>query len=69
MVFEPVESPEHSVLGYQLTKLGWCVMEQHNTFNQLYLKDLALSDDEKNMYLGSVVAVQQVGDIFFPKPS
>ena len=32
----------------------------HNTFTNFYLKDLTWSDTDNNMYLGPVVAAQQV---------
>ena len=32
----------------------------HNTFTNFYLKDLTWSDNDNNMYLGPVVAAQQV---------
>ena len=38
-----------------------CHWKAHNTFTNFYLKDLTLSDNN-NMYLGSVVAAQQVLD-------
>ena len=38
-----------------------CHWKAHNTFTNLYLKDLTWSDDN-NMYLGPVVAAQQVPD-------
>ena len=34
----------------------------HNTFTNFYLKDLTWSDNDNNMYLGPVVAAQQVLD-------
>ena len=34
----------------------------HNTFTNFYLKDLTWSDNNNNMYLGPVVAAQQVLD-------
>ena len=34
----------------------------HNTFTNVYLKDLTWSDNDNNMYLGPVVAAQQVLD-------
>ena len=37
-----------------------CHWKAHNTFTNFYLKDLTWSDNDKNMYLGPVVAVQQV---------
>ena len=33
-----------------------CHWKAHNTFTNFYLKDLTWSDNENNMYLGSVVA-------------
>ena len=38
-----------------------CHWKAHNTFTNFYLKDLTLSDND-NMYLGSLVAAQQVLD-------
>ena len=38
-----------------------CHWKGHNTFTNFYLKDLTWSDDN-NMYLGPVVAAQQVQD-------
>ena len=38
-----------------------CHWKTHNTFTNFYLKDLTWSDDN-NMYLGPVVAAQQVLD-------
>ena len=34
----------------------------HNTFTNFYLKDLTWSDNDNNMYLGPVVAAQQLLD-------
>ena len=39
-----------------------CHWEAHNTFTNFYLKDLTWSDNDNNMYLGPVVAAQQVLD-------
>ena len=39
-----------------------CHWKVHNTFTSFYLKDLTWSDNDKNMYLGPVVAAQQVLD-------
>ena len=39
-----------------------CHWKAHNTFTNFYLKDLAWSDNDNNMYLGPVVAAQQVLD-------
>ena len=36
--------------------------QAHNTFTNFYLKDLTWSDTDNNMYLGPVVAAQQVLD-------
>ena len=38
-----------------------CHWKAHNTFTNFYIKDLTWSDDN-NMYLGLVVAAQQVLD-------
>ena len=35
-----------------------CHLKAHNTFTNFYLKDLTWSDNDKNMYLGPVVAAQ-----------
>ena len=35
-----------------------CHWKAHNTFTNFYLKDLTWSDNDNNMYLGSVVAAQ-----------
>ena len=43
-----------------------CHWKAHNTFTNFYLKDLTWSDTDNNMYLGPVVAAQQVLD---PSPS
>ena len=40
-----------------------CHWKAHNTFTNFYLKDLTLSDNDNNMYLGPVVAAQQVLDL------
>ena len=37
-----------------------CHWKAHNTFTNFYLKDLTWSDNDNNMYLGPVVAAQQV---------
>ena len=37
-------------------------VKAHNTFTNFYLKDLTWSDNDNNMYLGPVVAAQQVLD-------
>ena len=39
-----------------------CHWKGHNTFTNFYLKDLTWSDNYNNMYLGPVVAAQQVLD-------
>ena len=39
-----------------------CHWKAHNTFTIFYLKDLTWSGNDNNMYLGSVVAAQQVLD-------
>ena len=39
-----------------------CHWKAHNTFTNFYLKDLTWPDSNNNMYLGPVVAVQQVLD-------
>ena len=39
-----------------------CHWKAHNTFKHFYLKDLTWSDYDNNMYLGPLVAAQQVLD-------
>ena len=39
-----------------------CHWKAYNTFTNFYLKDLTWSDDDNNMYLGPVVAAQQILD-------
>ena len=39
-----------------------CHWKAHNTCTNFYLKDLTWSDNDSNMYLGPVVAAQQVLD-------
>ena len=39
-----------------------CHWKAHSTFTNFYLKDLTWSDNDNNMYLGPVVAAQQVLD-------
>ena len=39
-----------------------CHWKAHKTFTNFYLKDLTWSDNDNNMYLGQVVAAQQVLD-------
>ena len=39
-----------------------CNSKAHNTFTKFYLKDLMWSYNDNNMYLGPVVAAQQVLD-------
>ena len=39
-----------------------CHWKAHNTFTNFYLKDLTWSDTNNNLYLGPVVAAQQVLD-------
>ena len=39
-----------------------CHWKAHNTFTNFYLKDLTWSDKDNNVYLGPVVAAQQVLD-------
>ena len=39
-----------------------CHWKVHNTFTNFYLKDLTWSDNDNNMYLGPVVAAQQLLD-------
>ena len=39
-----------------------CHWKTHNTFPNFFLKDLTWSDNDNNMFLGPVVAAQQVLD-------
>ena len=39
-----------------------CRWKAHNTFTNFYLKDLTWPDNDNNMYLGPVVAAEQVLD-------
>ena len=39
-----------------------CHWKAHNTLTNFYLKDLTWSDNDNNMYLGPIVAAQQVLD-------
>ena len=39
-----------------------CHWKAHNSFTNFYLKDPTWSDNDNNMYLGPVVAAQQVLD-------
>ena len=39
-----------------------CHWKAHNTFTNFYLKDLTWSHNDNNLYLGPVVAAQQVLD-------
>ena len=39
-----------------------CHWKAHNTFTNFYLNDLTWSDNDNNMYLGPVVAAQQILD-------
>ena len=39
-----------------------CYWKAHNTFTNFYLKDLTWSDNDNNIYLGPVVAAQEVLD-------
>ena len=39
-----------------------CHWKAHDTFTNFYLKDLTWSDNDNNLYLGPVVAAQQVLD-------
>ena len=39
-----------------------CHWKAHNTFTNFYLKDLTWSDNDNNLYLGSVVAAKEVLD-------
>ena len=39
-----------------------CHWKAHNAFTNFYLKDFTWSDNDNNMYLGPVVAAQQVLD-------
>ena len=48
------------VLVHQIMQA--CHWKAHNTFTSFYLKDLTWSDKDNNMYLGPVVAAQQVRD-------
>ena len=45
-----------------------CRWKADNTFTNFYLKDLPWTDNDSNMYLGPVVAAQQVLDPS-PQPS
>ena len=48
-----IGGPNHASLSLE---------SSHNTFTNFYLKDLTWSDNDNNMYLGPVVAAQQVLD-------
>ena len=44
-----------------------CHWKAHNTFTNFYLKDLTWADNDNNLYLGLVVAAQQVLDLSPPR--
>ena len=48
--------------GVSVEIMQACHWKAHNTFTNFYLKDLTWSDNDNNMYLGPVVAAQQVLD-------
>ena len=52
------------MVGYRCTKSFKPVTGKLTTHLQIYLKDFTWSDSDNNMYLGSVVAAQQVLDPF-----
>ena len=68
-----VQVKAHDMRAFAASKAfyGWvsvgqimqaCHWKAHNTFTNFYLKDLTWSDNDNNMYLGPVVAAQQVLD-------
>ena len=64
-----VQVKAHDIRAFAASKAfyGGVLLDQirqacHNTFTNFYLKDLTWSDNDNNMYLGPVVAAQQVLD-------
>ena len=66
-----VQVKAHDILAFAASKAFYggvsvdqimqaCHWKAHNTFTNFYLKDLTWSDNDNNMYLGPVVAAQQV---------
>ena len=61
MTFGPSQPLRRFTVGYRWTMQA-CHWKAHNTFTNFYLKDLTWSDNDNNLYLGPVVAAQQVLD-------
>ena len=59
-----VQVKAHDIRAFAASKAfyGGVRWEAHNTFTNFYLKDLTWSDNDNNLYLGPVVAAQQVLD-------
>ena len=68
MTFGPSQPLRRFTVGYRWTRsckpITGKITTQHfyNTFTDFYLKDLTRSDNDNNLYLGPVVAAQQVLD-------
>ena len=69
-----VQVKAHDILSFAASKAFYsgvsvdqimqaCHWKAHNTFTNFYLKDLTWSDNDNNLYLGPVVAAQQVLDL------
>ena len=57
-----VQVKAHDIRAFVDQIMQACHWKAHNTFTNFYLKDLTWSDKDNNMYLGPVVAAQQVLD-------
>ena len=63
MTFGPSRPPRPFYGGVSVDQIMQaCHWKTHNTFTNFYLKDLTWSDNDNNMFLGPVVAAQQVLD-------
>ena len=60
--FDLVQVKAHDIRAFADQIMQACHWKAHNTFTNFYLKDLTWSDNDNNMYVGPVVAAQQVLD-------
>ena len=74
MTFGQVQVKAHDIRAFSASKAFYggvsvdqimqaCHWKAHNSFTNFYLKDLTWSNNDNNMYLGPVVAAQQVLDL------
>ena len=62
MTFGPAQPLRCFTVGYRWTRSCKPVTGELSHFYHFYLKDLTWSDNDNNLYLGPIVAAQQVLD-------